>query len=112
MEEEEGEKKKGPATCAWPWRSRPRAARLHTLSAQFCKEQTLAPASKTRQLRLREVERRDRSKVPQLVTGCIARIPIQVCQAPKTVSSPPDPSEGGCHIFKPPSTLPFLGHLG
>lgn len=56
MEEEEGEKKKGPATCAWPWRSRPRAARLHTLSAQFCKEQTLAPASKTRQLRLREVE--------------------------------------------------------
>lgn len=76
------------------------------LSAQFCKQETLAPVSNTRKLRL------TCSKITQLVTSCRSRIPIQICPTPKTVSSPADPTEGGSCVFRPLPTLPLKGHLG
>lgn len=83
---------------------------IRILSAQFCKQETLAPVSNTRKLRLTEVK--DMLQDHPLLTGCRSRIPIQVCLAPKTVNSPADPTEGGSRVFRPPPTLPLKGHLG
>ena len=102
-----GEEKKGTCHLGMTLAFQPRSHQsARVTSAQFYNKQTLAPASKMRKLRLREVKERLQGH-PAGDWG-----QSQLRQAPKTVSSPPDTTEGGSHIFRPPFTLPLMGHLG
>lgn len=102
-----GEEEKGTSHLCMTLAFQPRSHEsARGTSAQFYNEWTLAPASKMRKLRLRDVK------------GSLQGHPAgdwgqsQVCQPPKTVSSPPDTTEGESRILRPPFTFPLMGHLG
>lgn len=99
-----GEKERGPSLCvtlAFPRRSH-QGARV-TLE-QFCNKWTLAPASNARKLRLREAQ--EGCQVHPAGNWLHCQDSEKVCQFAKTVLAT------RCHVFRPPFTLPLMGHLG
>lgn len=82
----------------------------HIISAQFCKEETLAPAPITRNLRLGEGK--------GLLQGHSAGDSLQSQDSSpgpsgsKTCDLPRDPTEERSHTFRPPSSLLLTGHPG
>ena len=99
-----GEKERGPSLCVTLAFLRRSHQGARVASEQFCNKWTPAPASKVRKLRL--IEEQKGLQVHPAGNWLHCQDSKKVSQFANTVLAT------RLHVFRPPFTLPLVGHLG